>query len=96
MVMSQEITEHLIKCSEKVARVEEEYLNAKQELDIKKAKFILSDWEKLLGKAKSTQKEKDAFIELSTTDEKKKVNDLKVKLDYCKRIHEIEIMQQKY
>lgn len=73
MVMSQEITEHLIKCSEKVARVEEDYLNAKHELDIKKAKFILSDWEKLLGKAKSTQKEKDAFVELHSVDEKRKL-----------------------
>lgn len=50
-MLDQEITEFLIKCANNVAKSEERYLIAKQELEIEKAKLTcFGDWEKLLGK----------------------------------------------
>ena len=91
----QKITEHLIKCAEKVARAEEKYLAEKHKLDIVKAGFILQDLGEKIGKAKPTQKEKDAYIELQVKEIKGEVNDLKVKSDYYKRIYEINLLNEK-
>ena len=95
--MDQQTTEHLIKMSEKVARTEKKYVSAKLDLEIMKAQYILmNDWENLLGKAKPTQKEKDAFVLIETEEKQREVNDLKLQVDYCKRCHEIQLMKQKY
>lgn len=92
----QKITEHLIKCAEKVARAEEKYLAAKHNLDIVKAGFILQqDLGEKIGKPKPTQKEKDAYIELQVKEIKEEVNDLKVQSDYYKRIYEINLLNEK-
>ena len=92
-MLSQEVTEHLIKCSEKVARVEQKYSNAKLELKLLEAQYILkNDWEEVLGKKKPTQKEKDAFIILSTEEKRREVDELKIKVDYCRRIQEINMV----
>ena len=92
----QEILEHLIKCAEKVARSESEYLTAKHNLEILKAQFILkNDWPEVLGKAKPTQKEKDAFIVIAVEEQQNLVNELKLKADYCRRVYELNVLRQK-
>ena len=95
--MENEIVEHLIKTAEKVALSEKRYLAAKHELDLLKAQYILkNDWEQVLGVKKPTQKQKDAFVEIAVEEKVNEVNDLKLQLDYCKRIYEINILSQKY
>ena len=95
-MLTQEVTEHLIKCSEKVARREQEYADAKLQLEVLKAQYILeNDWATLLGKAKPTQKEKDAYVIIETEEQKRVVDSLKVEVDYCKRIQEIQMMKYK-
>ena len=55
----------LVKCSEKVKICDEEYLVAKNNLEMLKASYVLkNDWEKVLDKPKPTQKEKDAFMQV--------------------------------
>jgi len=94
--MEQEVVEHLIKCAEKVARYEEKYYAAKMEYDLLKADYILlNDWEKVLGKKKPTQKEKDSYIEKETAIKKAAVNEAKVKMDYVRRIYELNVLNQK-
>lgn len=95
--MENEIVEHLIKTADKVAIKEKEYLVAKNNLEMLKAKYILkNDWEKVLGKNKPTQKEKDAFIQVQLEEKINEVNDLKIQSEYCKRVYEINVMAQKY
>lgn len=96
VMLEQEYVEHLIKTANNVAMKEKEYRNAKVELEVLKAKYILeNDWEKLLGKSKVTQKEKDAFVEVETEALKRKVDDLKIQVDYCKRMYEINLLSYK-
>ena len=95
--MEQEVTEHLIKCAEKVARAEARYVSAKTDLEILKAQYVLeNDWEKLLGKKKPTVAEKDAYIVRETEAISRKVSDLKIQRDYCRRIFEIQKMKVEY
>ena len=95
--MEQEMAEHLIKCSEKVARTEAKYLSAKEDLEILKANYVLeNDWEKLLGKSKPTQKEKDSYVLRETEAKKREVDDLKIQVDYCRRIFDIQMAKVKY
>ena len=96
-MLDNDIVEHLIRTADKVALKEKEYLAAKQDLELLKAKYILTnDWESLLGKSKPTQKEKDAYIEVETEELKRKVNDLKLQSEYCKRVFEIHMMANRY
>ena len=95
-MLDQEITEFLIKTANNVAKSEERYLLAKQELEMEKAKLTcFADWEKLLGKSKPTQKEKDSAVVMMTEDKKREVDDLLCKLNYCKKIFEINMLQNK-
>ena len=95
--MEQEIVEHLIRCADKVAIREKEYLKEKRNLEVLKAQYILeNDWENLLGKKKPTVSEKDAFITIALEEQIRKVDDLKLQVEYCKRIYEINIMSEKY
>lgn len=93
-MLDQETTEFLIKTANGVAKAEEKYALAKAELKVEEAKFFcFGDWESLLGKAKPTQKEKESAVAMLTEDKKKEVLDLKVKRDYCRRIFEINMLQ---
>lgn len=88
----QQLLEHLVKCAEKVARKEEEYVREKNNLESLKADYLLlNNWEELLGKKKPTQKEKDAFISKSVEQKKNEVDQLKICVDYCKRIYDIQM-----
>ena len=88
--MEQEFVEHLIKTANNIAVKEKEYLTEKRNLEILNANYILTnDWGSLLGKAKPTQKEKDAFVEIETEALRRKVDDLKLQVEYCKRMYEI-------
>lgn len=92
-MLEQEFVEHLIKTANNIAIKEKEYLTEKRNLELLKAKYILvNNWEKVLGKPKPTQKEKDAYIEIETEELKRKVDDLKLQVDYCKRMYEINKM----
>ena len=95
-MMEQEYVEHLIKTANNIAVKEKEYLTEKRNLEILKAKYILvNDWEKLLGKSKVTQKEKDAYVEVETEELRRKVDDLKLQVEYCKRMYEINLLAYK-
>lgn len=95
--MENRIVEHLIRCAEKVAIKEKEYRTAKQDYELLKAQYILcNNWEKILGKKKPTVAEKEAYIELETEVQRRRVNELRLEVEYCKRIYEINIMSQKY
>lgn len=91
--MNQEMTEHLIKCSQKILKKENEYRKAKQELEILRAKYVLlNDWESLIGKKKPTVIEKQAYIDIETETQKRNVDELKLEVEYCKRIYEINLI----
>ena len=93
-MLDQETTEFLIKTANGVAKAEEKYAIAKSELKIEEAKlFCFADWENLLGKSKPTQKEKEYAVALMTEEKRAEVIDLKVKRDYCRRIFEINFLQ---
>ena len=95
--MENEIVEHLIKTADTVAIREKEYKDAKQDLELLKARYILlNDWENLIGKKKPTVQEKDSYIKMETEELERKVNELKIKRDYCRKILEINMMAQKY
>lgn len=86
----------LVKCSEKVKICDEEYLVAKNNLEMLKASYVLkNDWEKVLDKPKPTQKEKDAFMQVELEEKINAVNKLKVEADYQKRVFEIHMLANK-
>lgn len=85
-----ELMEHLIKTADKVAIREKEYQEEKQNLELLKAQYVLkNDWENILGKKKPTVAEKESYIKIETEEQERKVNELKVLRDYCRRIFEI-------
>ena len=95
-MLDNDIVEHLIKTADTVAIREVEYKNAKQELEILKAKYILlNDWENLIGKKKPTVQEKDSYIKVQLEEKEREVNELRIKRDYCRRIFEIHMLAQK-
>ena len=95
--MEQQYVEHLIKLSNNIAKREKEYLVARNNLEMLKASYILkNDWELTLGKSKVTQKEKDAYVQVELEEKINEVNDLKLQVEYCKRIYEINVMSHKY
>lgn len=95
-MLDNDIVEHLIKTADTVAIREVEYKNAKQELEILKAKYILlNDWENLIGKKKPTVQEKDSYIKVQLEEKEREVNELRIKRDYCRRIFEINMLAQK-
>ena len=92
-MLEKEIVEHLIRTADKVAIREAEYKEEKLKLDLLKAEYNLNnDWEMLLGKKKPTVAEKEAFIKKGTEEQQRKVNELKVKRDYCRRVFEIHML----
>lgn len=93
--MDNRIVEFLIRTADKVAIREKEYKDAKQELDLLKAKYtLLNDWENILGKKKPTVSEKESYIKIETEEQERKVNELKVRRDYCRKVYEIHILAQ--
>ena len=89
--------ELLQKLAKETCETEQAYLTAKHELDILKAQFVLkNDWEEVLGKSRPTVAEKEAYIALSTEEKEREVNQLKVELDYSKKLLELSILEQKY
>ena len=94
--MDNEIVEFLIKTANTVAVREKEYKDAKLEFDLLKSKYqLLNDWEKLLDKKKPTVSEKEAYVKVETEELQRKVNELKIKRDYCRRVFEIHILANK-
>ena len=95
--MDNETVEFLIKTANTVAIREQEYKDAKLELDLLKAQYqLLNDWETVLGKKKPTVSEKEAYIKVETEQLQRKVDELKIKRDYCRNVLEIHKMAQKY
>lgn len=87
----------LVKYAEKVKSCDEEYLVAKNNLEMLKASYVLkNDWEMVLGKSKPTQKEKDAYMQVELEEKINQVNRLRVEAEYQKRLFEINVLAQKY
>ena len=88
-----DVVEHLIRTADTVAIREMEYKEAKLELDLLKARYQLhNEWEKLLGKKKPTVSEKEAYIKVETEELQRRVNELKIKRDYCRKVFEIHML----
>lgn len=88
--------ENLLKLAEDVKLAEEKFDNEKLNLELLKADYVLkNDWEKVLGKPKPTQKEKDSYIEKETEVLKRKVKSLERDLKYKKMVYEIYIIEAK-
>lgn len=95
-MLENDTVEFLIKTANTVAKREQEYKEAKLELDLLKARYQLhNDWEKLLGKKKPTVSEKEAYVKVETEELQRQVNELKVKRDYCRRVFEIHMLANK-
>lgn len=89
--------ENLLQLEEQVAVKEEEYDNEKIGLETLEADYILkNDWEKVLGKAKPTQKEKDAYIVKETEIRKRNLKRLERELKHLRRMYDIYMVDAKH
>lgn len=94
--MNEEVQEGLVNLAKNIAEVERELYKKKLELDLLKADYILlNDWEKLTGKAKPTQKDKDSYVEKGTADRRREIDNLTVTLSYMKRLYEVNLLAAK-
>ena len=95
-MLEQEYVEHLIKTANRIAVTEKEYMNAKRDLEIQKAKYNLeNNWEEILGKSRPTVAEKESWIAVETDSQRRFVDDLKIQRDYCRRMYEINLLAYK-
>ena len=95
-MLEQEYVEHLIKTANNIAITEKEYLKEKRNLEYLKAEYVLlNDWESIIGKKKPTVSEKEAYITRELDEQIRKVDDLKLQVDYCRRMFEINLMAYK-
>lgn len=95
-MLDNDTVEFLIKTANTVAKKEQKYLVARNNLEMLKASYVLkNDWEKVLDKPKPTQKEKDAFMQVELEEKINAVNKLKVEADYQKRVFEIHMLANK-
>ena len=89
--------QNLLKIETKISELEEKYDNEKIDLETLEASYILkNDWEKVLGKAKPTQKEKDNYVVQQTELKKRNLKKLERELKHLKRIFDIYMADAKH
>ena len=95
--MDSQKLENLLKIETKISELEEKYDNEKIALETLEASYILkNDWEKVLGKAKPTQKEKDNYVVQQTELKKRNLKKLERELKHLKRIFDIYMADAKH
>jgi hypothetical protein len=94
--MDKDFDKDLFNCADKIASLEDKYYRAKLDLELLKADYLLrNDWENILNKSRPTVGEKDSYITQQTESRRRLIDNLKVELNYYKRIYEILIVSQK-
>lgn len=89
--------ELLLDLENKICELEQKYDNEKISLETLETSYILkNDWEKVLGKPKPTQKEKDAYVVVETEVRKRNVKKLERQLKHMKRLYEIHMADVKH
>lgn len=89
--------QNLLKIETQISELEEKYDNEKIALETLEASYILkNDWEKVLGKAKPTQKEKDNYVVQQTELKKRNLKKLERELKHSKRIFDIYMTDAKH
>lgn len=89
--------ELLLDLDKQIDAKEEEFDNAKIALGTLEADYVLkNDWEKVLGKSKPTQKEKDNYVVVQTEIKKRNVKKLERELKHLKRLYEIHMADVKH
>lgn len=89
--------QNLLKIESQITELEQEYDNEKIALETLEASYILkNDWEKVLGKAKPTQKEKDNYVVQQTEMLKRNLKKLERELKHSKRIFDIYMTDAKH
>ena len=95
--MDSQKLENLLKIESQITELEQEYDNQKIALETLEASYILkNDWEKVLGKAKPTQKEKDNYVVQQTEMLKRNLKKLERELKHSKRIFDIYMTDAKH
>lgn len=88
---------NLLDLEEQVSVKEEEFDNAKIALETLEADYILkNNWEKVLGKPKPTQKEKDNYVVQQTELKKRNLKKLERELKHLKRLYDIYMADAKH
>ena len=78
------------KLNDKIEQLENEYIDAKFDYEQERAEMLLgTDFGAVIGKAKPTVAEKDAYISLQLGDKKVHYKRLGVEIDSLKRLFEI-------
>ena len=88
---------NLLDLEEQVSVKEEEFDNAKIALETLEADYgLLNNWEKIFGKSKVTQKEKDNYVVKETELKKRNVKKLERELKHLKRLYDIYMADAKH
>ena len=88
---------NLLDLEEQVSAKEEEFDNAKIALETLEADYgLLNNWEKIFGKSKVTQKEKDNYVVKETELKKRNVKKLERELKHLKRLYDIYMADAKH
>ena len=89
--------QNLLKIESQISVLEEKYDNEKIALETLEASYILkNDWEKVLGKAKPTQKEKDNYVVQQTEIRKRNLKRVERELKHSKRMFDIYMADVKH
>ena len=95
--MEQTKLENLLKIEVELSNKEEEFDNCKLELETLEADYQLeNNWEKIFGKAKVTQKEKDAFVVKETEARKRNLKRLERETKHLRRMFDIYMADAKH
>lgn len=89
--------QNLLNIETQISDLEEQYDNEKIGLETLEADYILkNDWEKVLGKPKPTQKEKDNYVVQQTEIKKRNLKKLERELKHMKRLYDIYMADAKH
>lgn len=89
--------QNLLNLESQISELEEQYDNEKISLETLEADYgLLNDWEKIFGKSKVTQKEKDNYVVKETELKKRNLKKLERKLKHMKRLYDIYMADAKH
>ena len=83
-------TEEIINLNNEIEDLEDDYWNEKFEYEQERAKILLeTDFASVLGKAKPTVSEKDAYVELQIGDKRLHYRTVRTALENKKRLFQV-------
>lgn len=87
-------TEEIIKLNDEIEDLEDDYWNEKFEYEQERAKMLLeTDFASVIGKAKPTVAEKDAYIETQIGDKRLHYRTVRTASDNKKRLFQIMLLK---